>query len=286
MRVLFCIPERDFDPTEAAVPWRLLTAAGHDAFFATPRGRSGAADPHMLDGMGLDPWGCVPGLDRIRLMGLLLRADRRARAAYALMVRDERFRHPFRYDELRESAFDALVLPGGHYARGMREYLESPVLQQFVASVFDAGKPVAAICHGVVLASRCVSSRTGRSVLYGKRTTALTWSQERLAQAVGRIVRFWEPTYYRTYADGRGEPPGYRSVQSEVTRALAAPGDFRDVPRDAPDARRKTDGRHRDSEGDPRPAWVVRDGSYVSARWPGDAHTFAKTFLAVLAEAG
>jgi hypothetical protein len=31
---------------------------------------------------------------------------------------------------------------------------------------------------------------------------------------------------------------------------------------------------------------VVRDGNYVSARWPGDAHTFAKTFAAVLADRG
>jgi hypothetical protein len=30
---------------------------------------------------------------------------------------------------------------------------------------------------------------------------------------------------------------------------------------------------------------VVRDGRYVSARWPGDAHTFAKTFDEVLREA-
>jgi hypothetical protein len=28
----------------------------------------------------------------------------------------------------------------------------------------------------------------------------------------------------------------------------------------------------------------VRDGNYVSARWPGDVHTFAKTFVDVLAE--
>jgi putative intracellular protease/amidase len=26
----------------------------------------------------------------------------------------------------------------------------------------------------------------------------------------------------------------------------------------------------------------VRDGSYVSARWPGDAYTFARTFVDVL----
>jgi hypothetical protein len=28
----------------------------------------------------------------------------------------------------------------------------------------------------------------------------------------------------------------------------------------------------------------VRDGLYVSARWPGDVHTFARTFCEVLAD--
>ena len=74
------------------------------------------------------------------------------------------------------------------------------------------------------------------------------------------------------------------SVQQEVTRALAAPADFADVEKGSPDWRRKTSGRARDSSDDQRPAFVVRDGSYVSACWPGDVHTFARTFAAVLAE--
>jgi hypothetical protein len=40
----------------------------------------------------------------------------------------------------------------------------------------------------------------------------------------------------------------------------------------------------RDDLKDARPAWVVRDRHYVSARWPGDVHSFAATFAAVLAE--
>ena len=74
------------------------------------------------------------------------------------------------------------------------------------------------------------------------------------------------------------------SVQQEVTRALARPEDFLDVPADAPDYRRKTNGLARDTFDDARPAFVVCDGNYVSARWPGDAHTFAKTFAAMLAQ--
>ena len=45
---------------------------------------------------------------------------------------------------------------------------------------------------------------------------------------------------------------------------------------------RKTLSLHRDSANDARPAWVVSYGQYVSARWPGDAYTFAGTFAKLL----
>src|SRR3546814_9916717 len=70
-----------------------------------------------------------------------------------------------------------------------RPYLEDALLQAHVAAFFDADKPVAAICHGVVLAARSISRRSGRSVLHGRRTTALTWSLERSAW---NLTRFWE----------------------------------------------------------------------------------------------
>ena len=270
MRVLIPLPERDFDPTEAAVSWDVLRAAGIDVTFATPDSGRASADPMMIDGRGLP------------IVGPMLRANRDARDAYARLERDPAYGAPLAYADLRAGDFDGLLLPGGHRARGMRAYLESPVLQRFVASFFESGRPVAAICHGVVLAARSVSPVTGASVLRGRKTTALTWSLERAGWRLGRIVRFWDPNYYRTYSEERGEPPGYRSVQAEVTRALAAPDDFLDVPTDAPDHGRKTSGTARDSATDARPAWVVRDGNYVSARWPGDAYAFARTFVEVL----
>ena len=39
----------------------------------------------------------------------------------------------------------------------------------------------------------------------------------------------------------------------------------------------------RDSANDGSAAFVVEDGNYVSARWPGDAYTFSKRFAALLA---
>jgi hypothetical protein len=75
------------------------------------------------------------------------------------------------------------------------------------------------------------------------------------------------------------------SVEQEVTRALASAADFLDVSRSDPDYRQKTSGVVRDTFENERPAFVVRDGNYISARWPGDVHTFAKRFAHMLDEA-
>jgi putative intracellular protease/amidase len=281
-RVLVLLPARDFDPSEAAVSWRVLVNAGHAVSFATPDGGSALADEMMLTGRGLDPWGAIPLLRNLPLIGLLMRANRDARKAYAGMITDPNYIAPQRWDAVDPTAYDALLLPGGHRARGMRQYLESDILQSIVISFFEEEKPVAAICHGVLLAARSISKRTGRSVLWGYQTTALTWAFENSAWSVARITRFWDPNYYRTYLEQDGQPKGFMSVQQEVTRALARPEDFRDVPRTDPNYRRKTSGLERDSMDNETPAFVVRDRNYVSARWPGDAHTFAKTFAGML----
>jgi len=281
-RVLIPLPARDFDPTEAAVAWKVCSARGHRIVFATPEGAPAAADDMMLTGCGLDAWGFVPGLDRLRLVGVLMRADSRGRAAYAAMTRDPAYNQPWRWRQVSEKDFDGLVLPGGHRARGMREYLESPLLEDLAVAFFRADKAVGAICHGVLLLARSIDPLTGRSVLSGRKTTALTWSMERLAGRVGRIVRWWDPNYYRTYPDEPGEADGYRSVEAEVKRALATPSDFQDVGTDDPDRWLKLSGLKRDRINNSRPAFIVQDGNYVSARWPGDAHTFAKIVAEVL----
>src|SRR6201996_2541639 len=281
-RVLMPLPARDFDPSEAAVSWRVLVDAGHRVHFATPDGKPAVADDIMLTGQGLDPWGAIPLLRKVPLVGLMLRANRDAGRAYAAMIADPEYTSPLRWDAVNVAEFDALLLPGGHRARGMRGYLESEILQRHVVEFFDAEKPVAAICHGVLLAARSISPRTGRSVLYGYKTTALTWALENSAWSLARVTRFWDPDYYRTYLEQDGQPKGFMSVQHEVTRALARPEDFRDVPDGDPDYRRKISGLARDTLNDSTPAFVVRDRNYVSARWPGDAHTFAKTLAAML----
>ncbi len=283
--VLMPLPQLDFDPTEVAASWAVLTERGHRVIFATPTGAVAHGDELMLTGEGLDPWGWAPGLRRVVAIGRPLRAAAAARRAYARLERTAAFRTPIRWDAIDLDAVDGVLLPGGHRARGMRPYLESPVLQRMVVAAFRRALPVAAVCHGVLLAARSVDPATGRSVLYGRRTTALTWSLERRAWRLARLARFWDRDYYRTYAEEPGQPAGYMSVQAEVTRALATATDFRDVdPRD-PAAALKRGGLARDRFDDDRPAFIVQDGQYLSARWPGDVHTFAARFAALLDEA-
>lgn len=273
--VLIPIPDRDFDPTEVAVSWHVLTANGHRVVFATESGNPGVADDIMVTGRGLDFWSALPGLGAITVVGRMLRANKDARRAYQAMLQSPEYQHPLSWSGASLDGIDALLLPGGHRARGMRSYIDSDTLHRLVVDAFARQLIVAAICHGVLLAARSVDPTTGHSVLHGRRTTALTWALERTAWRISRITRFWDPDYYRTYAEEPGQAKGYMSVQSEVTRALKNPSDFCDVARGSPHWRIKTSGIARDTATDSRPAFVVDDGSYVSARWPGDTHTFA-----------
>ncbi|MGO8964233.1 type 1 glutamine amidotransferase domain-containing protein [Mycobacterium sp.] len=276
--VLIPIPDRDFDPTEVAVSWQVLRANGHRVVFATESGAPGVADDIMVSGRGLDFWSALPVLGAITVVGRMLRANKDARRAYQDMLQSAEYQHPSSWMQTTLDGIDGLLLPGGHRARGMRSYIDSDVLHRLVVDAFARGVTVAAICHGVLLAARSVDPATGHSVLYGHRTTALTWTLERTAWRLSRITRFWDPDYYRTYSEEPGQPSGYMSVQSEVTRALANPTDFCDVERSSPHYRIKTSGMVRDTATDSRPAFVVDDGAYVSARWPGDTHTFANVF--------
>lgn len=280
-RILIPIPARDFDPTEVAVPWRLLAARGHDIAFATPDGKPGAADDLMLTGEGLDLWGAIPLLRKLTLVGRVLRANADARAAYAEMIRSPAFLKPLAWSDLPSAQYDGVIFPGGHRARGMHLYLESAEVQNLAIAAFTANKPVGAICHGVLVLARSNDPATGRSVLHGRKTTSLTWALEKAGASIAGVTRFWDPGYYRTYPDPPGQP-GYMSVQQEVTRALAHATDFLDVPGGDPQFKRKSSGTVRDSEADHSPAFVVQDGRYVSARWPGDAHAFADAFARLM----
>lgn len=245
--ILIPLPSHDFDPSESAVPWRILKRHGHTVSFATPDGQPGQADPRMLSGEGLGPWSG------------LLRANADARAAYGEMAADPAFAQPMRHDAMRADAIDALLLPGGH-AQGMKPYLESPEVQALIAAMFALDKPVAAVCHGVLAVARARGG-DGRSVLHGRKTTALPRQMEMSAWL---LTCLWLGDYYRTYPI---------SVQEEVTECLARPEDYivgpQSLRRDRPDRLDL--------------GFVVRDGNYLSARWPGDVHRLGEELAKMLA---
>jgi putative intracellular protease/amidase len=246
VRVLIPLPDHDFDVTEVAVPWRVLRDAGQEVAFATERGGTvPAADPRLLTGVIFGQLGAEPA----------------AKRAYAELTGAPEFTGTQAWGSLDPAAFDGLLLPGGH-APGMRQYLGSAELREQVARFWALGRPVGAICHGVLVLARTPDPATGRSVLAGRRTTCLPKYMERSAYlATGwRLGR-----YYRTY-------PAY--VEDEVKAALDDP------------ARQFERGplvlAARGTASDDGPAFTVSDGNYVSARWPGDAYLFARRFSALL----
>jgi protease I len=252
--VLMPLPSYGFDPTESAVPWRALVRAGHTVVFSTPDGQPAQADVRMVTGKDL------PRLLRKNLMARAADVD-----VYRQMEASDVFKQPIEYEKIQPDEFDGLVLAGGH-DKGMRPYLESETLQRVVAHFFDNNKPVGAICHGTLLAARSASIENpeckGRSVLWGRRTTGLTRNQE---MAGYWLTRATLGDYYRTY-----DMP----MMDDLISHLRAPTDYTAGPgRPVP--------MIRDTEENPN-GFTVRDGNYLSARWPGDAHTFARDLVSML----
>lgn len=248
MKVLCILPARGYDPTESAVPWKALVDDGVDVWFATPDGTPAPADDRLVAiGFGL--------------LNPVLMSRKNDLATYRAMIESARWKAPLAYDAVRPTEFDGLLVPGGHEA-GMRTLLESESARTICAHFFTKEKPVAAICHGVLLAARTIDPATGASVLRGRRTTCLPKTMELgawmiTAPLLGR--------YYRTYDV---------SVEAEVAEAVTASGSLERGPlfarRDSPTHRAR--------------GFVVRDRAYVTARWPGDAHRFAEEFVHVLRE--
>lgn len=232
-RVLVPLPDTDFDPTETAVPWKVLREKGHDVVFATEEGAKPACDPLLVrkEGVVFGQLGAKPA----------------SKAAYAELESAAAFAKPMKWRDIEPEKFDALVLPGGH-APGMKQYLASEVLQAKVSAFAKTKKPLAAICHGVVLLARADGLR-------GRKTTCLPKYMERIAywSTAWKVGR-----YYRTY-------DAY--VEDEVKGALADPSDF---------VRGPISLFSHGTESDDAPAFVLESDEYVSARWPGDAWLFAK----------
>lgn len=244
IKVLIPLPSIDFDPTEVAVPQRILLDSGLvDITFATPTGKPAECDPLLLVGPLFGQLGALA----------------EAKKFYNEMIKTKAFLHPLSYDQIKMEEYDGILLAGGH-AKGMKEYLGSTILQDKIAHYFpftqegsETPRVVASVCHGPLLIAR--SMNDGKSVLHGRRTTCLPLYMERTAY----FLSFWKlGDYYRTY-------PEY--VEAEIKNKLEEPGHFVRGPLNL------------FGNMDKKVSFVHEDGNYISGRWPGDAYLLGEKFL-------
>jgi len=243
--ITILLPSSDYDPTESGVIWQTLVDNGFNVQFATPNGKVAFADKRLTD-IGFS------------LLSPLLMPQKPAMNCYKAMILTDAFNQPISYEQIDLDTCQGIHVPGGH-AQGMKVLIESPVAQQVIVKAFKKQLPVATVCHGVLLLARSIDDETGRSVLYGRKTTGLIKPMELSAWV---MTWLWLKNYYRTYDI---------SVATEVKRVLKSPRDFKQgsiLP--IKDSKEKLNG------------FVVQDGCYLSGRWPGDCYTLAQHFVNLL----
>ena len=115
---------------------------------------------------------------------------------------------------------------------------------------WQQGKLIGAICHGILVLTRTIDPKTGHSVLYGRKVTALPTVLDRL----GYLLDSWfiKRGYLRYSC----------SVAEEVYQCLERREDF--------------------FSGNLFSPYVVTDGNLITSRHYGDAELFGKRFTDVL----
>lgn len=169
--ILMPLPDSDFEPTEASIPWKHCIAQGWKVVISTEHGTVPRPDKYKLHGP-------LPGW---------LSAGKAAQAACLEMMGHALFQHPIPYDQIDPEQYTALLLPGGD-GPGVRQYLESVPLRTKVLEFFRQSKLVGAICHGVLVAARTTDPSTEKSVLCGYKVTAPPKSLDRFAYRFDSMV--------------------------------------------------------------------------------------------------
>jgi len=79
-------------------------------------------------------------------------------------------------NDIKAEDFDALYLPGGHGV--MWDFVNNKQLQNLVSSFYKSGKPIAAICHGVV-GLIGATDEDGEEIVKDKRINSFTDAEEK-----------------------------------------------------------------------------------------------------------
>jgi putative intracellular protease/amidase len=89
-----------------------------------------------------------------------------------------------RLDQVLAEGYLAVYLPGGHGT--MWDLPNDPRLGQLLAGMYDAGKPVAAVCHGPA-GFVGVTRSDGKPLVAGKRVNSFTDAEERAVELDGVV---------------------------------------------------------------------------------------------------
>lgn len=140
---------------EFTTPFYELLDAGHELTLATPRG----------GGVPVDPRSRAPEAQTASTRRF---ADDPVNAA--------RITTTAPLAQLRAPDFDAVFVPGGHGP--MWDLATDPVSGALIGALAAAGKPVAAVCHGV---AALLPARTpvGRPLVEGRKLTGFSDAEER-----------------------------------------------------------------------------------------------------------
>ena len=149
---------------EGAAPYFVFRDAGVDLTLASPKGGQPPLDPKSDL-----PENQTPAMVRFK-------KDDRAK---------KDFSHTVKLEEVKADDFDTVFYPGGHGP--MWDLAESPVSKALLESFYDAGKPIALVCHspGVL---RHVTYK-GEPLVKGKRVTGFTDGEEQEMQ-LSHVVPF------------------------------------------------------------------------------------------------
>jgi protease I len=165
MRKILCLVGDFVEDYEVMVPFQMLQMVGHQVDAVCPGKRAGETVATAIhDFEGDQTYSEKPG---------------------------HRFRLNATFEQIRESDYDALLLPGGRAPEYLR--LNSRVLE-IVRHFAEANKPIASICHGAQILSAA-------GVLEGRACCAYPAVQFEVTAAGGRYVEASEQ-FDNAHVDG------------------------------------------------------------------------------------
>lgn len=141
---------------EMAIPYCEFTGAGFEVTLASIQGGRPPYDPASFDGHIEDNPPSV----------IAFLSDDKAKKALS---------QTRAVSELRSEDYVAVFLPGGHGA--MWDFPENPDLVRLISELFQANKPIGALCHGVA-GLIGAKDRDGNSIVKNRRINCFTNAEE------------------------------------------------------------------------------------------------------------